>query len=779
MAHVITGRISQAKLTARAHVLASLLAGFGLVACGDDPAVHSLFAERPNAVVHAGGDAANSDTTTPDDTSVPDTDSADTTDTRDAADTQDADTTSDTTHDTTPDTTHDTTPDTDTDPGDTTQGGPVLALKSTIALPWVRAGAGGSELLLELENVGDPGRFSATLTGDPRLHLDAYDDDISDFARLTLRFDGSASEFTAEATLRISDDSGTHQATVWAVAGNTLPAATWTDLTTGPIKYGHTATVRLTSAPFPDISAGYTDDRVNVFVPDGYIDRGPVPMVVHFHGHGTTIADTLPAHKYREQLWASGVNAILVTPQGPVNAASGNFGKLMDAGNLAIMLSDVVAILYRDQLVKTPKVGDLVLTEHSGGYQAVALNLDAQTDEGQVMAVHLFDGLYGYSSAYEDFARSGGYFRSGYTSAGGTRANNLALVDDLGAAVVEYATAESLRDEPAVIWFTPAGHSDSTWWEQAYSETLRWGSTNARRGPRIELRTATVANGTATATWLAPEDDWTTAHVVETSSDGVFWTLAAHVDPSLGRATFALPAGRRVRVVPEVEDLDPADALPSDSYWLEGSQVLLVDGFDRILGGSWLDLRHDFMGRVGRAAKASACSNEAVLEGEIDLGDYAAVIWLVGDESLADHTFTAPEQALINAYLAGGGRIVISGSEVAYDLKSNGAAFLSGLGAVYQADDANQSTAKGAGTLAALSSFGFGGATAPYIEDYPDVLGTATGGSIALQYGNGSTAAAGKANRSVVVGFPLEVIDDDARLAEVVTALLGFVGRPP
>ncbi len=207
--------------------------------------------------------------------------------------------------------------------------------------------------------------------------------------------------------------------------------------------------------------------------------------------------------------------------------------------------------------------------------------------------------------------------------------------------------------------------------------------------------------------------------------------------------------------------------------------VLVVDGFDRIIGGSWGDLRHDSAARVGRAVKAASASNEAVLEGEIELSDYAAVIWLVGDESLADHTFTAPEQALINAYLAGGGRIVVSGSEVAYDLKSNGASFLSGLGAVYQADDANQSTAKGAGTLAALASFGFGGATAPYLEDYPDVLATATGGSIALHYGNGSTAAAGKANRSVVVGFPLEVIDDEARLAEVVRALLGFVGLPP
>ena len=190
-------------------------------------------------------------------------------------------------------------------------------------------------------------------------------------------------------------------------------------------------------------------------------------------------------------------------------------------------------------------------------------------------------------------------------------------------------------------------------------------------------------------------------------------------------------------------------------------------------------MRHDSAARVGRAVHGSAASNEAIKEGELALSDYRAVIWLVGDESVADHTFDTAEQALITAYVAGGGHIIVSGSEVAYDLKSNGASFLSGLGAVYQADDANQSAAKGAGALAALGTFTFGGPSAPYPEDYPDVLGTAAGGAIVLQYGNGMTAAAGKAGKSVVVGFPLELVDEPAVLADVVARLLSFVGGAP
>lgn len=749
-----------------------------LVGCGDDPEIVSATATRPNAVVHATSDTTNGDTS----------DATDTNDTTDANDTIDIDTnvgpdTRDTTDTTPPVDTTDTTDTLDTSPDtgpDTTLSSPSFEVPPTLSIPWIGAGRGASTLTLRLDNDGAAGTFAASLSGDPRLHLAPFDAsvDVDGQATLVLTFDGAASPTIAEGLLRVSDATTTHEAVVFAVAGDTtLPAATWSDLTTGTTRYGKTTTVRLKTAPFPAPGANWTDDSVNVFVPDGFIDRGPIPFVVHFHGHGTTLAATLPAHKYREQVWASGANAILVTPQGPVNAASGNFGKLMTRGGLEALLHDVASVLYRDGLVATPTTGDLVLTEHSGGYQAVALNLDAQTDQGQVLAAHLFDGLYGYSSAYESFARAGGFLRSDYTTGGGTRTNNLALLSTLGALATDTPTAEDLRDARAVIWFTPAGHSDSTWWEQAFAEALRWGSTNARRGPRIELRTATVNLGSATITWRAPHDDWTTGFAIEASANGLEWATVATAPADAERATFTLIGPRRVRVVPIVSDLEPELALPSDSYWLESRAVLVVDGFDRIFGGSWTDLRHDSAARVGQAAKGSAASNEAVLEGDLRLADYPVVIWLVGDESLADHTFTAAEQALLKSYLDGGGHLIISGSEVAYDLgkNGNGTSWLASLGAVYQADSANQSTAKGAGPLSALGSFGFGGQGAPYLEDFPDVVTTSTGATTVLQYANGMAAAVGKAGKSVVVGFPLEVIDDPARLTDVVAALIGFV----
>lgn len=763
--------------------------GVGLLftACESDGGRWVRVATRENEVALATPDGYGSDshvdTVNIDDTGATETggttDASDATGPTDTADTHATDTA------TTDTATTDTGPDTDTPPTD-----PRPRLPSHVAIPWVAAGAGTRSVTVQLVNDGGAGPVTVSLSGDASLHLSGAPTMLAagGSATLTLTFDGASTPDVAHAVLAAEGGGVRVECDVWAVAGDSdLPAASWSDLTsaTGGIRYGRTATVKLASAPYPEPGGSWTDSSVNVFVPDGYADRGAVEAVVHFHGHSTTIAETLAHHLYREQLWASGKNAILVTPQGPVNAASGNFGKLMDDGGLEALLADVVSILYRDGLVGVPALGDLVLTEHSGGYQAVAVNLDVETDAGRVQAAHLFDGLYGYSSNYEAFVRAGGFLRSDYSTLGGTLPDNQALCDKLGGLCVEDPSAANLRDHGAVIWFTPAVHGDTTWWEQSYSESLRWGANHSRRGPRVELRTAVATAGEATVTWIAPNDDEVLGFTIETATATGAWTWATSVGPDAQAASFALSgggAGTRVRVAPVMADVPADEVVASDGYWVgDGGRVLVVDGFDRIFGGSYRDIRHDATARVGAALEAGlgahAASNEAVVEGEIALGDYDVVVWLVGDESTADHTFTADEQALITAYLSGGGRVIVSGSEVGYDLKSNGSAFLSGLGGTYVSDDAGVNGAKGAGALAAVASFTFGDAAAPYAEDYPDVLGAASGATVVLQYSNGMTAAVGKASRSVVVGFPLEVVSDPSAHASLVQALVTYV-RP-
>jgi hypothetical protein len=294
-----------------------------------------------------------------------------------------------------------------------------------------------------------------------------------------------------------------------------------------------------------------------------------------------------------------------------------------------------------------------------------------------------------------------------------------------------------------------------------------------------------VVGGEAEMAWLAPDDDHLEAFVVETSVDGDVFD-AMRLGPDARAARVPLPAGQaglHVRVRTSLDDLSADDTLPSDTVFVgpqaPSRRVLVVDGFDRLLDGSFGGLSHDGAARVGAALEgAEAATNEAVVEGEVALSDYDAVIWLLGDESMADQTFSASERAVVEAYLADGGRVVVSGSEVAWELGSRAVApaFLAMLGATFRADDAGADSVRGVGPLAPLGAVSFGGAGAPYPEDFPDVLGLASGAVALLSYPDGAAAAVGLPGRAALVAFPLELVMDTGERSALLAGLLGFVG---
>ncbi|PKN56461.1 MAG: hypothetical protein CVU56_16000 [Deltaproteobacteria bacterium HGW-Deltaproteobacteria-14] len=755
---------------ATSRVLPVLLAtALACAACGDDaPSVVTASADHVADVVAAGpadaiADATSGDTAGPLDTSV-------------LADTTPPDTVP---NDTWPGT--DTAPPADTSPPDTTPpSGPSLTGPTVLPLPWVAAGGGATEGSALFQNLGLAGPVTVTLTGASGLHLTAPPTyaEAGATVPVTVRWDGAATPTNARGDLHLAWDGGAVDLPVWAVAGDpTIAAASWQPFTSAQgVLYGHGVTLAFPTAPYPAPGGSWSDPSVLLFVPADFRDRGVTDLVVHFHGFGAVVDDVVATQGYREQLYLSGVNAVFVAPQGPKNASSGDFGKLMDPGGLEALVRDVVSVLYRDGWLATPIAGDLILTEHSGGYQAVAENLDAITEGGEVTHAMLFDGLYARVDQYTAFANAGGIFRSDYTATGGTKTLNQGIASTLGAATAP--TQANLRDRDAVVWFADTGHYDAMRYEMAFAEALRWAATRSRRGPRVELRTATRSGDTVTVRWFSPRDDDLVGFDVEAAEPGGAWQIVASVGASAESATFSASGGREVRVVPRVVGVSLADALRSDAGFVGGAaDVLVVDGFDRALGGSFVGLRHGFAARVGAAvAGAAYASNEAITDDGFPLAGYDAVIWLVGDESTSDHTFTLAEQAAVDAYLDGGGALVASGSEIGWDLGSqgNGGAFLTGLGAKYAADDSDSYTVSGAGELAGLGPFAYGGPGAAYPEDFPDALSAAAGGEIALRYASGQGAAAGVFGQSVVVGFPLELVDSDADLAALASALVGF-----
>jgi len=247
-------------------------------------------------------------------------------------------------------------------------------------------------------------------------------------------------------------------------------------------------------------------------------------------------------------------------------------------------------------------------------------------------------------------------------------------------------------------------------------------------------------------------------------------------------------------------DTNGSESFPSDRYAVAdlGSteRFLIVDGFDRS-SGNWPLPYHEFAISHARALgkftySFTTADNDALVAGALELEAFDLVFWFVGDESTTDETFSDAEQALVRTYLQQGGKLFVSGSEIGWDLYSQGSAadrdfFHNVLKTDYQQDDAGSYSVTGvAGTDFAELSFNYDdGNHGIYEEDYPDAF-LGEGGSVpVLRYGNNLIAATAfsgtldggtAACQVMIMGFPFETIyPADNRLA-LMKALLAHFG---
>jgi hypothetical protein len=228
---------------------------------------------------------------------------------------------------------------------------------------------------------------------------------------------------------------------------------------------------------------------------------------------------------------------------------------------------------------------------------------------------------------------------------------------------------------------------------------------------------------------------------------------------------------------------------------LPGEQVdlLIVDGFDRLDQTAMLPQaeptvwagtarrmflermnRYDYAVVHGQALDACGLSfdgavNEAVEEGDLILGDYPALDWFVGEDSVADAALSDIERARLATYLSAGGRLLLSGAEIGYDLVEMGrdpSFFQNYLKASYAGDDAGTYQFSGlTDTFLDGISGRFDDSTAGiYDVGYPDRLASAGDSRLVLQYSGGTGGGAALAYegdyRLVYVGFPLEAVTE-------------------
>ena len=332
--------------------------------------------------------------------------------------------------------------------------------------------------------------------------------------------------------------------------------------------------------------------------------------------------------------------------------------------------------------------------------------------------------------------------------------------------------------------------------------------------PPAHLAAQNVGGGRVRVSWQpSPTDavglvgDAATGYRVYTSTDGLGWSDGIPVAGTVYTLTHTpTPPHSSLLLIRVTATNDGGESFPTGTLAArvgDDAGVLLVDGFDRLnrtmmvpdydpVEGYNLRMFLDRMNRYDYAIQHGqvisyafdSASNEAVRAGLVDLADYVVVDWILGEESAPDETLDGTERALLGDFLAGGGALFLSGSEVGYHLDGLGADpsfYNTALRADYVGDDAEtyQVAPVPGSIFEGLDPFRFD-APGMYAAEYPDQLAPVNGSLAALAYssGLGGTAAVQYADgceRLVYLGFPFETIWPDQRPA-VMGRVLDFLG---
>jgi hypothetical protein len=184
---------------------------------------------------------------------------------------------------------------------------------------------------------------------------------------------------------------------------------------------GDLALVPFKSAPFPHSSRDqgfqsgttfyprdphYDDSTVGVFVPKQFKPTKTINFVVHFHGWNNHVEQVFQQYDLARQMRMSGLNAVLLVPQGPRDAPDSTDGKLQyDQGSLTALLNEALGFLSLEGRI-SPKatLGHVALTAHSGGYLVATYICDRKELYDKITDVILFDATYGGLPAFADYA---------------------------------------------------------------------------------------------------------------------------------------------------------------------------------------------------------------------------------------------------------------------------------------------------------------------------------------------------------------------------------------
>lgn len=225
------------------------------------------------------------------------------------------------------------------------------------------------------------------------------------------------------------------------------------------------------------------------------------------------------------------------------------------------------------------------------------------------------------------------------------------------------------------------------------------------------------------------------------------------------------------------------------------SRLLIIDGNDRWVRQPQPENpgkeNHDFVNQVADSVGWRAfdsVDNDLVEAGAFPIGDYDAVIWMLGEESTADETFSTTEQQIVTSYLSNNRGLFVSGAEIGWDLQERGSSadtafYQNILRADFIEDDAGtyDATPIAGELLEGAGDISFAGT--PMNIEFPDEIDPINGSVAILRYSGGTNGNAGlrfqNSNyRLVHFGFPFESINNQSVRAAHLDRILDFIMAP-
>ena len=139
----------------------------------------------------------------------------------------------------------------------------------------------------------------------------------------------------------------------------------------------------------------YSDSSAVVVFPKGFFEHNDaIDLIIHFHGWNNDVLNVMEKFDMVQQLVASKKNAILVFAQGPYRASDSDGGKMEDEDGLLKFVEEILQILKAENRIENTKIGNIIISAHSGGYRPAILSLANGNLHNNVKELFLFDAFY-------------------------------------------------------------------------------------------------------------------------------------------------------------------------------------------------------------------------------------------------------------------------------------------------------------------------------------------------------------------------------------------------